>query len=332
VEKKTLGASSGLISGWVTQNESSQSIIDSISSFKPNLVYYRNSAYTPLLHTINKNYITVCEVNTNELAEFRHQAVTSIKYFLRFIHFVLFNRFSFKNVNGIVGVTFEIVNSIKKSGYAGRCIVVPNSINVSKYLPRGTLRAKTSTKTPELVFVGTPGMKWHGVDRIVKIAHRTVGKLNFHVIGYSKSDFPQASQNVKFYGVLPANETKEVMLSCDIGIGTMALYRKKMEEACPLKVRECLSCGLPMILAYEDTAFINPTESTTHYPDYILKIPNNQNEIEKDVEDIIKFSLENAERVLTVEEVAPFIDAGNLEKKRVEFFNLIHASFKKEYN
>lgn len=329
VEEKTLGASSsGLISGWVNPNKTYHSIMASISSFNPDMVYYRNSAYTPILHSINKRYITVCEINTDEFSEFKHQAVASIKYFLRFIHFLVFKRFTFTNVNAIVGVTFEIINVIKKSGYNGPCIVVPNSIDISKYSTPVTSR--TLNKIPKLVFIGTPGMKWHGVDRIVKIASKTVGRLNFHIIGYSRNEFPEASQNVEFHGILPANQTKEVIMSCDIGIGTMALYRKRMDEACPLKVRECLSCGLPMILAYEDTAFINPADFSTNYPDFILKIPNHQNEIEKDVDEILKFSEKYVGRVLTRDEIAPFIDSRILEKKRVEFFKFIHAScFKK---
>jgi len=50
-------------------------------------------------------------------------------------------------------------------------------------------------------------------------------------------------------------------------LGTFGLYRKGMDEACPLKVREYLACGLPVIGAYRDTDI--PDEA-----DYYLRLPN----------------------------------------------------------
>jgi hypothetical protein len=39
----------------------------------------------------------------------------------------------------------------------------------------------------------------------------------------------------------------------DIGIGTLSLYKKKMEEAAPLKVRSYLAKGIPVVIGYKDT-------------------------------------------------------------------------------
>lgn len=326
VEEKVFGASAGLISGWFRPDKIQKSVLRILSDYMPDLVYLRNTAYSATLHEVNKRFITVSEINTLELAEYKLQKLESAKYFFRFLHHQLLHRFALNRVNGVVGVTHEIIHEVVNAGYKSHTAVIPNSINISNYLQR----QKTSTKAnlvPRLVFIGTPGMSWHGVDRIIAIAAQTLDQLEFHIIGYGAHDFTNAPKNVKFYGVLPSSETHKVISSCDIGIGTLALYRKNMVEACPLKVRECLAYGLPMILGYEDTAFIlNSKEEKATYPDFILKLPNHQENLEEDVKRVLEFSKDNVGRVVSMAEIAPYIDVQFLEKRRLEFLERVYGS------
>ncbi len=325
-EEKVLGASAGLLAGWFKSDKVQKAIITFLTAYNPDLVYYRNTAYSSTIHQVNKRFVTVCEINTLELAEYKLQRFNNLKYFFRYLHYILLHRFSFNGVNGIVGVTHEIIDQIKSSGYTSYTAVVPNSINVSEYLKPRTAEISVS-QIPKLVFIGTPGMSWHGVDRIIKIAEATLNQLEFHIIGYGEGDFDNAPENVRFYGVLPSNETYRVISSCHIGIGTMALFRKKMDEACPLKVRECLAYRLPMILGYEDTAYI--TDNTTRkakYPDYILKISNQEEITEEDITRIVNFCYNNIGRQLSIEDVAPFIDVHLLETRRLEFLQRVYGS------
>ena len=326
VEGKVFGASSGLISGWFKPDQTQRSILASLSAFSPDIVYYRNTAYSSTIHSINKQYKTVCEVNTKELSEYKHQIFNSLKYFFRFAHFLAFHRYSFTNVNGVVGVTYEIIQEIQQRGYKGKMAVIPNSVDISRF-SKWKQSTNTKRKIPKLVFIGTPGMAWHGVDRIVKIAEMTVDQLEFHIIGYGEKDFPSFPKNIKFYGVLPYHKTADIISSCDIGLGTMALYRKEMEEACPLKVRECLAYGLPMILGYNDTAFIpKETPATAEYPDFILRIPNHSNDLKGDAKKVLQFSNKFFGKTISVEEVAPFIDVEFIEKRRLDFLQTIHGT------
>ncbi|SIR42416.1 glycosyltransferase family protein [Pontibacter lucknowensis] len=325
-EEKVLGASAGLLAGWFKSDKVQKLLINKLAAYNPDLVYYRNTAYSSTIRHINKRFITVCEINTLEQAEYKLQRFNSVKYLFRYLHYTLLHRFAFNEVNGVVGVTHEITDQIKKSGYKSHTAVVPNSINVSDYLKPKTIEGSPS-QIPKLVFIGTPGMSWHGVDRIIKIAESTLSQLEFHIIGYSKGDFDNPPPNVKFYGVLPSGETYKVISTCHIGIGTMALFRKEMEEACPLKVRECLSYGLPMILGYEDTAFI--TDSATrkaNYPDYVLKLSNQEEITQEDVNKVVDFCYKYRDTQLTFEDVAPFIDVHLLETKRLEFLKRVYGS------
>jgi hypothetical protein len=43
---------------------------------------------------------------------------------------------------------------------------------------------------------------------------------------------------------------------CHIGIGSLALFRNNMIEACTLKVREYWARGLPFVIGYDDTDLI----------------------------------------------------------------------------
>ena len=325
-EEKVLGASAGLLAGWFKPDKVQKAVLACLTEYNPDLVYYRNTAYSSTIHEVNKRFVTVCEINTLELAEYRLQRFNNIKYFFRYLHHILLHRFAFNGVNGVIGVTNEITDQIKSTGYTSSTAVVPNSINVSDYLKPKPAAVRDS-QNPKLVFIGTPGMSWHGVDRIIKIAESTLDQLEFHIIGYGEGDFDNTPENVIFHGVLPSNETHRVISSCHIGIGTMALFKKEMEEACPLKVRECLAYGLPMILGYEDTAYITDSNSRkATYPDYILRISNQEEITTGDITEIVNFCYRNMGRQLTKEDVSPFIDVHLLEKRRLEFLQRVYGS------
>ena len=74
---------------------------------------------------------------------------------------------------------------------------------------------------------------------------------DFHIVGVTE----QSHNNVFYHGYLQQSEYLQVLSKCQICIGSLALFRNNMEEACPLKVREYLAYGFPIILGYEDTAF-----------------------------------------------------------------------------
>ncbi|GGA33428.1 hypothetical protein [Paenibacillus physcomitrellae] len=72
--------------------------------------------------------------------------------------------------------------------------------------------------------------------------------------------------NLFFHGKMTRSAYQHLLDQADIAVGTLALYRKNMTEASPLKVREYLANGLPVIIAYEDTDF--PAEVP-----FLLRLP-----------------------------------------------------------
>ncbi|MBP2001948.1 glycosyltransferase involved in cell wall biosynthesis [Paenibacillus shirakamiensis] len=130
-----------------------------------------------------------------------------------------------------------------------------------------TLHSNANTPTIRFVFIGTPGQSWHGIDSIGALA-QAKPEWYFDIIGTDAREMkgPPPS-NMHFHGLLSRSEYQPLLSRADIAIGTLALYRKQMKEASPLKVREYLANGLPVITAYEDTDFPRPVP-------FILTLPN----------------------------------------------------------
>jgi len=103
------------------------------------------------------------------------------------------------------------------------------------------------------VFVGSPDLSWHGIDELVALATRRP-EWTFDVIGPSAPNHAGPG-NVRYLGFLEPAAYQGVLDRSDVALSTLALYRKQMAEACPLKAREYLARGLPVLGAYHDTDF-----------------------------------------------------------------------------
>lgn len=275
------------------------------------IVYMREGIWLPYLATLYSKYKVVVEINTASMKERLMELRTNISY-VTLLSFFLgkLSQWALHRSSGFITVTDEICNlDIKKYGH--KYITIPNSIDLTYYsvLKRNHL----TEEVPNLFFLGTPGQTWHGIDKIIRLAQSTLGVLNFTVIGCDLKNV-ELPNNIRFYGYLHRDEYTRIISMCDIGIGTLALHRKGLSEACPLKVREYLAMGFPVILAYNDSAF-------SLLPDFILKIDNTEDNVEQYRQIIIDFCYHMKNRILTHEEVKEYISADNIEEKRVAFFS-----------
>jgi hypothetical protein len=105
------------------------------------------------------------------------------------------------------------------------------------------------------------------------------------------------------------------MAAADIGIGTLGLHLKAMQEACALKVREYLAYGIPTIIGYRDTDFL------TSAP-FLLQIPNTPDSIQKSLMEIKSFVEQWKGKRLDRNKIS-HLDARNKEKQRLGFFEQI---------
>lgn len=299
-----------LLKDWIGIKSTFSTALKAVAAFEPDLVYARSSLYQPFYRNLGSHHKLILEVNTGIKSEYKLQASQSFKYFLRYIYFRLTDKFYLNKVSGVVAVTKEIANIYQEKEVK----VIPNAINVDNYPTFNRAGEKH-----RILFLGSPGMPWQGVDILVELA-RSMTDIKFDIVGFSANNFDSntISKNVQFHGFLPKKEYLMLMKEATAMMGTLALYRKEMDEACPLKVREYLACCKPVILPYKDTAF-----EQKGYPEWVLQLPNNRegilqakDKIRMFLKSCITFSIEK-------EDVKKYVHVDNIEKDRLQFFKSI---------
>ena len=126
------------------------------------------------------------------------------------------------------------------------------------------------------------------------------------------------TENITFHGYLKREDYLKVFRKASVGIDGLAIYRKKMDEACALKIREYAASGLPLILASEDTAFMGIEA------DWILRIGNDEGNVTDNREKIVKFAKDWRGRRNTHAEVAAYVDSAEVEKRRLLFLQQVY--------
>jgi glycosyltransferase involved in cell wall biosynthesis len=211
----------------------------------------------------------------------------------------------FRQVAGIVSVSNEICREFSGQGYPDKRQVIANGIDLENYegLP------SSDSGPPELVFIGHD-QPWNGITKILKLA-TIKPNWRFHIIG-DIEECRDKPDNVQFHGYMEQQEYVHLFRRADVGIGTLALYEKNMTEASPLKVREYLAYGLPVIVAYDDSDFLDN-------PPFLLQLPNSEDNIEAEVERIEEFLQEwDGQRV--PRQAVEHINTQQKEAKRLDFF------------
>lgn len=295
---------------------SNPELIQDLSSFSPDIVYVRNFVWTKSLDSIAKLFPTVLEVNTLESEEYKARVFTekSIKSVFRYLALMLSSKLLNAKISGVVGVTNEILNSLN-TGLSTNCLkVIPNSVDLDKPVFSENKKKELIKKRKSLFFIGSAGQSWHGVDFIIEMATK-FSEYDFHIVGTSAKS---TLSNVYYHGYLNKEKYLPILLNSQICIGSLALFRNNMKEACPLKVREYLGHGFPVIIGYEETAFMEGRPNYVHYVDF-------EGNVEwRSLKDFIEKMGEYIVPDLDVEE---YISAKCVEKKRMGFLeSLLHKN------
>lgn len=154
---------------------------------------------------------------------------------------------------GIIGVTKEIIQYEKiRSGELNKFShLYPNGIIFNDL----ELAEDKRGSVPEIIFVASYFSSWHGLDVLLAAISAVDTNFVLHLVGdLSDIDFESAKKDsrVILHGQKDQREIKEIASTCWGGLSSFALDRKKMKEACTLKVREYLMMGLPVYAGYEE--------------------------------------------------------------------------------
>lgn len=287
----------------------SYKILHAVLKYNPSILYMRETSFLPGIYSLTRKIPAIVEINSLSMEE---KKVSFSKLFDEITF-----RLKFKYVSGIVSVTNEISNhsSIKRLNKPRTVIANGYDLKDTSLSKDRVFRENTGIN---LVFIGSDGQPWHGVDKILKLA-RVKGKWKFHIIGINRKKFERLdiSPNVKFYGKLEKKEYLEIYKDSNIAISTLALHRKKLNEATSLKTREYLAYGLPVILGYKDVDFLEETP-------FICRLPNTENNVVENLEKIETFVNSWKNKRVSMESIR-HIGADYKEINRLSFFEKILA-------
>lgn len=283
-------------------------MLKAIHEYKPDAIYLRYGLYSYPLHRLFKIAPVVLEVNSDDRVEYS----TRGKFFYWLNR--LTRRLTFAPAAGIIVPTHELsgIYLLKKNQFGA---VISNGVDMNsvEVLP------PPKNEHPVLTLVGTPGMNWHGVDKLIHFAKMNSDVL-VNIVGYASNDVDMfIPPNVTLHGFLPHAQVRDVLMKTDVACGTLALHRKDMHEACPLKVREAILYGIPLLLAYYDTDL-----SDIHLPT-ILQIPNTEDNLVTHAELVLRFAREMMGRRVDPSTVVPFLDQRKKEAERLEFIKIVLA-------
>ncbi|MCW3849350.1 glycosyltransferase [Sphingomonas sp. LB-2] len=280
-----------------------------LKAFAPDIVYYRqNGPWYPGLGSILRAWPSVAEINTYEGAENALWGGT----FRRFQEAT--RRRVLGSVGGFVCMTQEIADH---EAWAKKpAAIIGNPLWADPLDP-----VPTGNSEPEFVFTGSPmtlgtDANWHGVDKLFPLA-AAMPKSRFNIAGMEAKDFPGAPANMAFHGMLDAAALSTLYARCDIGFGTLALHRKTMEEACPLKVRDYLMHRLAVVIGYREA------QAELNTAPYVLPIGNAEDNVAANIGRIIAFAREWTNR--RVIDDLTFLTGTAIEAHRLEFLASVAA-------
>jgi hypothetical protein len=264
-----------LLSNELDRVSAAGTLLESVHSFQPDVIYLRWSMYVHPLKRIFKIAPTIIEINVFTSKELAKDPV-----------FAKFNKPFTIITNGIV-------------------------LENTPFYP-----APNNTP-PHLIFIGTPGMAWHGVEKLAQFAQR-FPDIKVNIIGLkSINGYSRLPSNLFLHGYKVGKDYEELLSSADAAIGTLSLHLKGMREASPLKIRDCAARGIPCILPYKDTDLFDLDCRE------ILNIPNTPDNITTHGVEIHDFVERARGKRLDRSLVENRIDIVQKEKQRMEFFNSI---------
>jgi glycosyltransferase involved in cell wall biosynthesis len=279
-------------------------LLESARRWSPDMIYHRWSLTYPGLARAVRNDKVVLEVNTDDVVEY--DLMTPLKGRVN----RLTRGLVLRRAAGLAFVTDELADAPAFARYRRPSVVVANGIELAAVPHRPAPR----NPRPRLLFIGAPNCPWHGLDKLAMLA-RAQPTWDFDVVGPAPEEVADAPPNLIFHGLLAADDYSRLLAAADIGVGTLALHRKGLHEASPLKVREYLATGLPVINGYADTDFPEGAE-------FLLTLPNTEDNVAKGVTLIADFVNRWADRRVARERVT-HLDHRAKERARLEFFRSV---------
>ena len=132
-------------------------------------------------------------------------------------------------------------------------------------------------EVPELLFVASHFSHWQGLDLLLESLDKYDQNVVLHLVGtISESDARRAKSDSRIvvHGVADQEAIRRFAEPCWAGISSLATERQGLRVACPLKVREYFSMGLPSVGSHLE-------ELPPDFPFYARTTPDIESIVEK---------------------------------------------------
>jgi glycosyltransferase involved in cell wall biosynthesis len=231
--------------GWRDRFAAATRLVDRVLAWKPDAVYLRFDKSYPAFTRLADRVPVVAEAN----GSMREYIALGARNPLALAYQLATRGSLLRSCAGIVAITHEQGSAYMR--YRAPVLTMPNGIHLEDY----PVVARRASDRPGLFFIGSPGYPWQGLDEVLRFAG-IMRDWDFHIVGWGFTDVRAGitiPANCSLHGYMKRSQYIDIVAKCDAGLGTMALWRKRFQEASPLKVREYLASGLPVILGYHDS-------------------------------------------------------------------------------
>ncbi len=283
-------------------------VVRDVLDWQPEVAYLRYDLFLPPIKRLLERVPVVVEANSFDRGELRlHSARASL-------YGELSRRMLLGGAAGVVCVSQELGDLLRPCGKPIE--VIPNSVDLAAMVATPA----PHNEHPRLIYAGNTHQAWQGLDKLCELA-RLLPEWQFDIVGWKVAGLQNAPANVEVHGFLPQESYAPLFAAADVAVGQLALHRRGVAENSPLKVREYLANGLPVISGHRDPDFPSPE------PWFLLRLPNNEENVRRNVERIRDFVERVRGRRVSHGEIA-HLDVREKEAARLRFMERILADAK----
>jgi hypothetical protein len=240
-----------------------------------------------------RRFAIVFEHNTLETDELKLRSSGSFWYRYFYFNEKWFGKKVRLKSAGMIGVTGEIAaRQMHIVNNRTPAVVISNGIDVTRVKVKKQRHVKTRVN---LLFLAGSRAPWHGVDILLNSLKKYKGVIQVHcyIAGDIEEDLVSEARMMPNVTLLESqsNDSLDALIEeCDVGIGSLALFRNNMREACTLKVREYWARGLPFVIGYDDTDLIGNLSMNPFYRK--IEVPQHEHFPSFDVNAVVSFASE----------------------------------------
>jgi hypothetical protein len=280
-----------------------------LAEIAPDLIYTRELVWSPGLKSLFEDFRVVIEVNSDRGEELRSRSWLASAFWRITAPGIR------RRAAGLVCVTGELASRVGSPGVPSA--VIGNAVDVPAEPPR---RSTPSNRPLVLMLVGGAA-PWQGVDRFAALS-RALPEFEFAVCGDVGPDLTDLPDSLRILEARSGSDLEELLAGTTVAFGTLALSRKGMIEACPLKSRTSLAAGIPIVYAYDDPVLRGDEP-------FALRIEDREIQTPAAIDEIRGFIRAASERPSMGVEAWEFarrkLDVGIAEGDRIRFFESILA-------